>query len=342
MEKKNKELTVFERGMIIGLHKGDHGATDISRILDIPRTTCQSIIRKFCEDGLTDTLSRSGRPPLLTEREEQTLIRKVKENRKVSIEEITESFNQLGLTQISTSTSRRILHKHDYFGRIGKRKPFISEINRQKRLKWCKEHKFWNEEWDNIIWSDESRFLLFGNDGQQWVWRKPHEKYDVDCLVPTVKGNAGVMIWGCFVKNKLGPLVVLEGNITGEIYKNLLIDHLLPFIESLDENISFSFQDDNAPVHRAKLVLEWKEENLISSIPWPAQSPDLNPIEHLWDHLGRKVHEHKSHPKNKNELIVILKEEWSKIENNYLEKLVNSMPHRVEAVIESKGNPTCY
>jgi len=340
---KRKELSVFERGMIIGLHKGKHGASDISKILNIPRTTCQHVITKFCEEGLTDVTSRSGRPPLLTERSERTLIRQVKENRKVSIEEITENFNQLSLTQISTSTSRCILHKHDYFGWIGKRKPFVSEVNRQKRLKWCQERKFWNEEWDNIIWSDESRFLLFENDGQQWVWRKPQEKYDVDCLVPTVKsGNEGVMIWGCFVKNKLGPLVILDGKITGEVYKNLLDTHLLPFIESLDEDISFNFQDDNAPVHRANLVLEWKEENLISSIPWPAQSPDLNPIEHLWDHLGRKVHEHKPRPKNKRELIVVLEEEWLKIENNYLEKLVNSMPCRIEAVIESKGNPTRY
>jgi transposase len=231
---KHKELSVFERGMIIGLHKGNHGASDISRILDIPRQTCQYVIKKFCEEGLTDTLPRSGRPPLLTEREERALIHQVKENRKVSIEEITENFNQLSLTQISTSTSRRILHKHDYFGRIGKRKPFVSENNRQKRLKWCKERKLWNEEWDNIIWSDESRFLLFENDGQQWVWRQPHEKYDVDCLVPTVKsGNNGVMIWGCFVKNKLGPLVVLDGRITGEVYKNFVRCSFIAFYRKL-------------------------------------------------------------------------------------------------------------
>jgi len=85
-----------------------------------------------------------------------------------------------------------------------------------------------------------------------------------------------------------------------------LENHLLTFVESLDENISFTFQDDNAPVHRANSVLAWKEDNLISSLPWPAQSPDLNPIEHLWDHLGRKVHEHKPQPKNKRELIAIL------------------------------------
>lgn len=171
------------------------------------------------------------------------------------------------------------------------------------------------------------------------VWRRPHEKYDVDCLVPTVKGNGeGIMVWGCFVKNRLGPLVVLEGNITGQVYEKLLEDHLIPFIESLDDEKTYVFQDNN----RANSVLAWKEENLISSLPWPAQSPDLNPIEHLWDHLGRKLHDHKPIPKNKRELASVLEEEWLKIEENVLENLVNSMPRRVKAVIDSQGNPTMY
>src|SRR6185437_9636168 len=172
-----------------------------------------------------------------------------------SLEQLTEKYNSLSLTSVSTSTARRVLHNHEYFGRIGKRKPFVSETNRIKRFRWCQERRFCDEQWDTIIWSDESRFVLFENDGQQWVWRRPHEKYDVDCLVPTVKSNSeGVMVWGCFVKNRLGPLVVIEGRITGQVYKKLLEDHLVPFIESLDDEKTYVFQDDNAPVHRANLV----------------------------------------------------------------------------------------
>ena len=88
----------------------------------------------------------------------------------------------------------------------------------------------------------------------------------------------------------------MAGSITGQVYKKLLEDHLIPFMENLGDKIAFVFQDDNAPVHRASAVLTWKEENLISSSPWPAQSLDLN-LEHLWDHLGRQ------------ELIAVLEEE---------------------------------
>ena len=122
--------SVFERGMIIRLHKGKHDAADIQKILGIPRTTCNNVINKFEKDGLTETLPRSGRPPLLTERDERTLVRVTKDCRKELLEEITELFNSLGLTRVSTSTARRILHNHNFFARIGKRKPFVSENNR--------------------------------------------------------------------------------------------------------------------------------------------------------------------------------------------------------------------
>ncbi|CAG8502569.1 6614_t:CDS:2 [Ambispora leptoticha] len=72
---KSRECSDFERGMIIGLHKGKHNATDIQKILGIPRTTCIDIINKFENDRVTNSLSRTERPPLLTDREEQTLLR---------------------------------------------------------------------------------------------------------------------------------------------------------------------------------------------------------------------------------------------------------------------------
>ena len=175
------------------------------------------------------------------------------------------------------------------------------------------------------------------------VWRRPHEKYDIECLIPTVKsGRQGVMVWGCFSKNNLGPLVKLKGKITATVYMNVLENYLLPFINNLDDQENFIFQEDNAPIHTAKVVKSWEEENEVNSLPWPAQSADLNPIEHLWDELERHVQAHKPLPKNRENLWEILQEEWSNIEVNKYQNLVNSMPHRISAVINNKGYPTKY
>ncbi|GBC12833.2 IS630 family transposase [Rhizophagus irregularis DAOM 181602=DAOM 197198] len=109
-----------------------------------------------------------------------------------------------------------------------------------------------------------------------------------------------------------------------------------------DDQENFIFQDDNAPIHTARVVKSWEEENEVNSLPWPAQSPDLNPIEHLWDELERQVRAHKPLPKNRENLWEILQEEWSNIEADKYQNLISSMPHRISAVINSKGYPTKY
>lgn len=205
------------------------------------------------------------------------------------------------------------------------------------------ERQEWRSEWDNIIWSDESKFELFRGDGRRWVWRMPHEKYDVECLIPTMKsGQEGIMVWGCFTKYGLGPLVRLEGRVKAKDYIVVLNENLIPYIDTLEHKDSVIFQEDNAPIHKANVVKNWKEENNLISLPWPAQSPDMNPIEHLWDVLERKIRAHIPLPKNKEELWQIIQEEWYSIDIQTLQNLVDSMPNRIAAVIQSKGNPTKY
>jgi len=149
------------------------------------------------------------------------------------------------------------------------------------------------------------------------------------------------MVWGCFVNNRPGTLALVKGKLDADGYIEILEKNLLPFISNLDQ-ITYIFQEDNAPIHTAKKTMKWKDENMIVSLPWPAQSPDLNPIEHVWDRLKKGIYQQKTPPKNIHELTVAVEEEWLKLDSNFLENLVESMPRRIKAVIESKANPTQY
>jgi hypothetical protein len=266
----------------------------------------------------------------------------VKKNHKMPLAQITAQMQELTLKTISTRTIQRTLHNEGYYGRVGLRKPFISELNRIKRQNWCHERVNWNNEWNNIVWSDESRFELSGSNRRTWVWRRPEQKMDVDCLIPTFKsGNKSVMIWGCFTCFGVGPLVQLEGRLAATDYIHVLETHLVPFLESLN-NKAFIFQDDNAPIHTAKKTAKWKLDNGIPCLPWPAQSPDINPIEHLWDELERRLRARSVMPNNEEKLFEFLQEEWKQISTAVLEKLVDSMPNRIQEVRKANGYPTRY
>ncbi len=327
MAYKKKELSIFERGEVVGAWKCGISERKIGEALNHPQSTVHDVISAYKNYGYEAPPSRTGRPLVMTERDVRHLTRIIKKDRKVNLQELREDFVSSTSTNVCEKTLSKYLHEQGFHSRVGVRKPFVSEKNRVKRLSWAKERKGWTSEWENVIWSDESKFELFRGNGRRWVWRRPHEKYDIDCLIPTVKsGQQGVMVWGCFTKYNLSPLVRLDGKITGAVYIDILKDYLLPFLDDLDDWENYLFQEDNAPIHTARIVKSWKEENEVNGIPWPAQSPDLNPIENLWDKLERQVRAHTSLPKNREDLWEILQEEWLNIDINRFQNLVDSMP----------------
>ena len=103
----------------------------------------------------------------------------------------------------------------------------------------------------------------------------------------------------------------------------------------------FVFQDDSAPIHRAKKVAKWKDENQIKSLPWVGNSPDLNPIENLWKILKLNIAQYK--PSNLTELKRAVIKVWrTEISPELCKSLVNSMKRRCKAVIENSGGHIKY
>jgi hypothetical protein len=156
-------------------------------------------------------------------------------------------------------------------------------------LKWCKEECNWTvDNWKRVIWSDESQYTMLQSDGRAWVWPIAGERYLSAYLVPTAKfGGGGIKMWGLFSWNGLGPLVMLHRNINAEEYKDILTCCILSMVEDQFGDDDCLHQHDSAPCHKARHVREWCVDNNIPQMDWPAQSPDLDPVEHVWDELER-------------------------------------------------------
>ena len=125
---------------------------------------------------------------------------------------------------ISLSTTKRRLREKGFIGRIAVKKPLLRPANRLKRLNFVKEHKDWTiAQWKNVLWSDESKFELFGTSRRQYVRRDNNERFSPNCIAPTVKhGEGSVMVWGCFNCEGTGSLVKIDGIIKKEQYHNIL------------------------------------------------------------------------------------------------------------------------
>ena len=147
-------------------------------------------------------------------------------------------------------------------------------------------------------------------------------------------------VWGAMSYRGVGFLKTLHGNLNQHGYIDILGEYMVPSAHLLGYGDHYWFQDDNAPCHRARTVVEWKQEHDIMSLQWPAQSPDLNPIEHLWHAMGRAVR--RVHSPNIAALDRNLHNEWSNMPRKTCEDLVRSMPRRIRAVLDSHGGYTRY
>ncbi len=164
---------------------------------------------------------------------------------------------------------------------------------------------------------------------------------DPSCLVSTVQaGGGGVMVWGMFSWHTLGLLVPIEHRLNATAYLNIVADHVHPFMTTVYTSSDGYFQQDNAPCHKAQIISDWflEHDNEFTLLKWPPQSPDLNPIEHLWDVVEREICIMDVQPTNLQQLRDAIMSIRTKISEECFQHLVESMICRIISVLKTKGS----
>lgn len=335
-----KELSTETRAQIVAYHKIGKSNREIAKLLKLPRRTVDYNVQKYESSGSVSNKKRTGRPKTTTPAEDLRIIITSKRDRRKTAPEIAAEVNVSRQKPVSVTTVKRRLRQAGLYGRIAMRKPLLRKGNKVKRLTWAREHKDWTvEDWKKVLWTDESKFLTFGSNRRTFVRRAKGERALESCITPTIKhGGGSVMIWGCFGGTSVGDLVKIDGILRKEGYRDILERNAIPSgTRLIGEN--FVFQHDNDPKHTSKICREYLEElerqEKIIVMKWPPQSPDLNPIELLWEELDRQVR--KSTPNSATALWAQLQDAWKKIEPLTMAKLLERMPRLCAAVIKAKG-----
>jgi transposase len=285
--------------------------------------------------GLYNTKRRSGRIPALSERQKRLIIRKAS-NRTITSKQI---ISDLKLNCSKWTVNRAI--NNSGILKLAKKQssPPLTERHKQNRLKWAKDHMTWNQEWRKVVWSDEKKFNLDGPDGFHYYWHDIRKEKIFS--VRRTMGGGSIMIWAAFGYNGKSKLSFITTRLNAKGYRNLL-GNQLDDIAQMFPNSDWTFQQDNAPIHRAKANIQWFRAKNIQLIEWPALSPDLNPIENVWGILVRRVYADGKQYDSVDDLKNAIIHAWDNISIEELRKHSESMPNRIFEVVQNHGAKTKY
>ena len=332
-----------ERHHAMGMLDGGMSCRQVAHHFGCSPSTITRLLQRHRETGSVNDRPRSGRERVTTPDQDRYIVLQHLRDRFLTASETAAATPGRHQPRISGNTVRRRLYESDLRARRPAMVTLLTPERRQNRLIWSRTHARWTQRnWNQVMFSDESRFCLSKPDGRERVWRRRGERY-AECCVRQYNrwGGASAMVWAGISFNHKSPLVVINGNITARRYIDDVLDPVMvPFLNT-NPDITV-FQQDNARPHTARITREYMQQENVEVLPWSAYSPDLSPIEHLWDQLGRRLANRHPKPGNKQQLVAALQEEWANIPQDSIRRLIRSMRRRCTSCVQAQGGHIPY
>ncbi|GFV60202.1 transposable element Tcb2 transposase [Trichonephila clavipes] len=331
-------------GRIIGKLEEGRSVTSVAAEFGIAHSIVSRLCRQFQTTGTAIRGFSSGRPRGTTSADDRYIVLQARRKSRQKAGEIARHTTQATGHPISRFTVARRLHGGGLFARRPVRCVPLTPAHRRRRSLWCREHRNWREnEWGRVLFTDESRFSLSSDSHRILIWRERGSRNHPSNIIERDRyGGRGVIVWGGIMLGSRTDLHIFDaGSVNGTRYCNEI---LLPYVRLFRRamGMQFLFMDDNAPCPRTVAAEQLLESEDIKRMDWPARSPDLNPIEHVWEFLGRCLAARTLPPVTIREFRLALQDEWAAMPQQLIDTLILSMGRRCETCLAVRGDHIPY
>ncbi|GFT41539.1 transposable element Tcb2 transposase [Trichonephila clavipes] len=334
-----EHLDAFTRGRIIGKLEEGRSVTSVAAEFGIAHSIVSRLWRQFQTTGTS-----GGSVVVVHEEPHPHIVLQARRNMRQTAGEIARHTTQATVRPISRFTVARRLHGGGLFARRPIRCVPFTPAHRRRRSLWCREHRNWRDnEWGRVLFTDESRFSLSSDSHRILIWRERGSRNHPSNIIERDRyGGRGVLVWGGIMLGSRTDIHIFDaGSVNGTRYFNEI---LLPYVRLFRGamGLQFLFMDDNAPCHRTVAAEQLLESEDIERMDWAARSPDLNPIKHVWDFLGRRLAARTLPPVTIRELRLALQDEWAAMPQQLIDTLILSMGRRCETSLAVRGDHIPY